>query len=195
MNFGIPSPWRVDMIVNVRLGRNLPSLFQDSKLHTYWKSILLPSRDLPYSFSSPFAELRIKLHLNVLFLWVVYAPSTAVCWLTCYDTDCVLVFHFRKRLFIKDQIFILILPRFRRSQGNHILGKCYTGIDMLGERRNKTGGREKVLPPDKFKLICGRYRSQCNPCVESVELDIEKCISTSIVQILWHHGWHQLFQG
>lgn len=55
------------MIVNVWLGRNLPDIFQDNTLRTYRTTILFSSKDLAYSVSSPLAELRIKLCLNVLF--------------------------------------------------------------------------------------------------------------------------------
>lgn len=79
---GIASTWRMDMVVNAWLGRNLPNLFKDGKLHPYRKTVLFPSKVLAYSFSSPCAELRIKLCLNVLFFIVSYVLSTVVCCLT-----------------------------------------------------------------------------------------------------------------
>lgn len=82
MDLGTAWTSRVDMTVNVRLGRNLTNLFQGNKLPIYKKTILFPPKDF-YSFSSPVAKLRIKLCLSVLFFRGTCALRAAVCRRMC----------------------------------------------------------------------------------------------------------------
>lgn len=63
-----------------------------------------------------------------------------------YETGFVLVFHFRKRLFTEDQIFVLISLCFGRSQCNKVLDRCCVRIEKSGRTRSDGEGR-KVLSP------------------------------------------------
>lgn len=47
---GLATAITVDVIVNVWLGRNLPDLFQDNKLHRDRKTVLFSSEDLGLLF-------------------------------------------------------------------------------------------------------------------------------------------------